>query len=148
MSERLPNYTESAAAARRGMMRVEQYVHDSGLDPLLAELVKMRASQINGCGFCVDMHGADALKAGETVQRLIAVGAWRDTPFFTERERAALALTEAMTRLADSAGVPDDVWDEAAAHFDEDELAVLVTAIAQINTWNRINVTIRRGPGD
>ena len=108
-------------------------------DPALRELVKLRASQINGCAFCVDMHSRDALAGGEEERRVWAVAVWREAPFFDERERAALALTEAMTRLPD-AGVPDDVYDEAARHFDEHELGQLMFAIITINAWNRVAV--------
>lgn len=108
-------------------------------DPALRELVKLRASQINGCAFCVDMHSRDARAGGADERRVWAVAVWREAPFFDERERAALALTEAMTRLPD-AGVPDDVYDEAARHFDEHELGQLMFAIIAINAWNRVGV--------
>jgi AhpD family alkylhydroperoxidase len=108
-------------------------------DPALRELVKLRASQINGCAFCVDMHSRDALAGGEDERRVWAVAVWREAPFFDERERAALALTEAMTHLPD-AGVPDEVYDEAARHFDEQELGQLMFAIITINAWNRVGV--------
>jgi len=112
------------------------------------ELVNLRASQINGCGFCVDMHGRDAKKAGETDERLFAVAAWRESPYFTDAERAALALTEAATRLSDRAdAVPDEIWEEAARHYNEQELAILVLNIGAINFWNRVNVTIRQVAG-
>jgi AhpD family alkylhydroperoxidase len=114
----------------------------------LLELVHLRASQINGCSVCVDMHPKLAKKAGETDERLFCVAAWRDTPYFTEAERAALALTEAVTRLSDRADpVPDPVWNEADEHFDERELAALILAIANINVWNRLNVTVRQPVG-
>ncbi len=114
----------------------------------LLELVHLRASQINGCSVCVDMHPKLARRAGETDERLFAVGAWRDTPYFTEAERAALALTEAVTRLSDREDpVTDAVWDEAAKHFDEQQLASLVLGIAAINVWNRLNVTVRQPVG-
>lgn len=119
----------------------------SGLDKSLAELVKLRASQLNGCAFCVDMHAADATTAGEDPRRLHAVAVWRDAPFFTAKERAALALTEAATRLTDGE-VPDAVWDEAAAHFDDTELSHLLAQIAAINSWNRFQVPTRALPRD
>lgn len=104
------------------------------------ELVKLRASQINGCSFCVDMHSRDALKEGDSAQRLFAVAAWRETDYFSDAERAALALTEETTRLADRAdAVSDEVWTEAAKHYDEKGLASLVITIAAINAWNRLN---------
>jgi AhpD family alkylhydroperoxidase len=112
------------------------------------DLVHLRASQINGCSLCVDMHARMAQKSGETAQRLFAVAAWRDAPFFTEAERAALALTESVTRLADRADpVPDDVWQEAARHYDELQLGALLVQIASINVWNRLNVPIRQEAG-
>lgn len=114
----------------------------------LLELVHLRASQINGCSVCVDMHPKLARRAGETDERLFAVGAWRDAPYFTEAERAALALTEAVTRLSDREDpVTDAVWDEAAKHFDEQQLASLVLGIAAINVWNRLNVAVRQPVG-
>ena len=112
------------------------------------ELVNMRASQINGCGVCLVGHVRGARKRGETDDRLAAVAGWRDAPFFTGAERAALALTEAVTRLSDrSDPVPDAVWDEAARHYDEGQLATLVLAIANINVWNRLNVATRQVAG-
>ncbi|MDH2385098.1 carboxymuconolactone decarboxylase family protein [Bradyrhizobium sp. CER78] len=114
----------------------------------LLELVHLRASQINGCSVCVDMHPKLARRAGETDERLFAVGAWRDTPYFTDAERAALALTEAVTRLSDREDpVTDAVWDEAAKHFDEQQLASLVLGIAAINVWNRLKVAVRQPVG-
>jgi AhpD family alkylhydroperoxidase len=117
--------------------------------PINLELVHLRASQINGCSVCVDMHAKGARKAGESEERLFAVAAWRDTPYFTDAERAALALTEAMTRIADTAEpVPDAIWDAAAEHFDEVQLAALVLDIATINLWNRLNVATRQVVGE
>ncbi|AUC99544.1 carboxymuconolactone decarboxylase family protein [Bradyrhizobium sp. SK17] len=114
----------------------------------LLELVHLRASQINGCSVCVDMHPKLARRAGETDERLFAVGAWRDAPYFTDAERAALALTEAVTRLSDREDpVTDAVWDEAARHFNEPQLASLVLGIAAINVWNRLNVAVRQPVG-
>jgi AhpD family alkylhydroperoxidase len=118
-----------------------QVVDESVLPTTLQELVRLRASQINGCGYCTDMHTKDALAAGETQQRLHLVAAWRDATVFTEAERAALALTEEGTRLADAAtGIDDEVWQAARKHFDEDQLAALIIVIAVINAWNRLNV--------
>lgn len=112
------------------------------------DLVTLRASQINGCSFCVDMHAHDLKKAGESDERIWAVAAWRDAPFFTDAERAALALTEATTRLADREdAVPDAIWNEAARHYDEPALATLLLAIALINVWNRLNVPTRQPAG-
>jgi AhpD family alkylhydroperoxidase len=125
-----------------------QVLADSTVPGTTLELVKLRASQINGCGFCTDMHTKDALAAGETQQRLNLVAAWREATVFTEAERAALELTEEGTRIADAAGgVPDHVWDNAAKHYDEEELLALVTGIALINTFNRMNVMVRMPAG-
>jgi AhpD family alkylhydroperoxidase len=116
------------------------------LDPPLRELVNLRASQINGCAYCIDMHTKDARAAGENEQRLYAVSAWRDTPFFSERERAALALCEAVTLVAET-HVPDAVWDEAAAHFEPAELSQLLFAIVAINAYNRLAISTRMEVG-
>jgi AhpD family alkylhydroperoxidase len=124
------------------MARLEERIR---LDATIRELVLMRASLINGCAFCIDMHWRDARAAGESEARLALVGAWREAPCFDARERAALELTEAITLVADS-HVPDDVWDRAAAVFDEEELAHLVMSIAAINFWNRVAVTARTTP--
>lgn len=122
---------------------------DSGLPAATQELVKIRASQINGCGFCTDMHTKDAAKAGETPTRLHLVAAWREATVFTGAERAALALTEQGTRIADAAGgVTDEVWAEAAEHYDEDQLAALTGLIALINAYNRMNVIVQQPAGD
>ncbi len=123
-------------------------IKTAGVPERTLELMHLRASQINGCGVCVDMHPKIARKLGETDERLFAVAVWRDTPYFTEAERAALALTEAVTRLADRADpVPDEIWDAVATHYDEAQLAALVLAIAQINVWNRLNATIKQMAG-
>ncbi|MEO3825428.1 carboxymuconolactone decarboxylase family protein [Actinomadura sp. B10D3] len=122
---------------------------DSSLPVLTQHLVEIRASQINGCGVCLDMHTKDALEAGETSVRLNMVAAWREATVFTEAERAALELAEQGTRIADAAGgVTDEAWENAAKHFDEDQLAALVGLIALINTWNRLNVITRQPAGD
>ena len=108
----------------------------------------LRASQINGCSVCVEMHASDLKKAGESDERIFAVAAWREAPYFTDAERAALALTEAMTRLSDRAdAVPDDVWDEVARHYDEPALAALTLSIASVNLWNRLNAATRQVAG-
>jgi AhpD family alkylhydroperoxidase len=119
-----------------------------GLPCVTQKLVQLRASQINGCSVCVDMHARELRKAGEKDERIFAVAAWRDTPWFSEPERAALALTEAVTRLADREDpVPDEVWNEAAKHHDPQALAALLMQIALINVWNRLNVPIRQVAG-
>ncbi|MFD7002901.1 carboxymuconolactone decarboxylase family protein [Streptomyces mirabilis] len=124
-------------------------VSDAALPAATQELVKIRASQINGCGFCTDMHTKDAAHAGETAVRLHLVAAWREATVFTDAERAALELTEQGTRIADAAGgVTDEAWANAAKHYDEDQLAALVSLIALINAYNRVNVLVRQPAGD
>jgi AhpD family alkylhydroperoxidase len=135
---------EIAPGALKAVQGMEMYARTHN-DPVLYELVKLRASMINGCSFCVDMHSRDALAAGEDSRRLFGVAAWHEAPFYTERERAAFALTDAVTRLGDD-GVPDSVWDTAAKHFTEDELANLLMAIATINVWNRLSISTRTQP--
>jgi AhpD family alkylhydroperoxidase len=127
----------------RAMIELSGVVGSSGLEPALLELVKMRASQINECAYCLDMHSKDARAAGETEQRLYALSAWRETPFFTDRERSALALTEAVTLIADT-HVPFSVVERASAMFSADELGKLIFAIVEINAWNRLAVTTGR----
>jgi AhpD family alkylhydroperoxidase len=136
-----------APAAYKAMAGLDAYVRHSALPKTLLDIVRLRASQINGCAYCVDSHSTDLKAAGESDARVFAVAAWQEGPFFTERERAALALTESMTRLSEGgARVPDDVWAHAVKHFDEDDLAALVTAIATINAWNRFGVATRLVP--
>ncbi|WP_328426851.1 carboxymuconolactone decarboxylase family protein [Micromonospora sp. NBC_00389] len=138
------NPAELVPQAYKAVMGMEKYVQ-TNVDHTVLELVKLRASILNGCAFCVDMHSQDALAAGESSRRLFAVAAWREATFFDERERAALALTDAVTRLGEH-GVPDEVWDTAAKVWTEKELADLVIAIATINVWNRIAVTMQLEP--
>ena len=134
--------------AMEALQALGKAVHQGGVPPKTLELVNLRASQINGCGVCAVQHPRIAKKLGETDERLYAVAAWRDAPYFTDAERAALALTEAATRMSDRADpVPDEIWDEAARHYDEQALAALVIAIASINVWNRLNVTTRQVAG-
>lgn len=135
------NMSKVTPEAYRAVIGMETYARKN-VDPTLLELIKLRASVLNGCAFCVDMHSRDALAAGESSRRLFAVSAWREAPFFDERERAALALTDEVTRLGDH-GVSDEVWNSAAKHFSERELADLLMAIATINVWNRIAVSTR-----
>ena len=138
---------KAAPGVYRAMAGLESYVHNSSrLEPSLLELVKMRASQINGCAYCLDMHSKDARAAGETEQRLYALNAWRETPFFTDRERAALAWTEAIT-LIGSTHAADEFYDEARQRFTEEELANLTLAIVAINGWNRLAIAFRAVPG-
>ena len=127
------------------MMAFSDATERLGLEHSLLELVKLRASQVNGCAFCVDMHSADARKGGETERRLHAVSVWRETPFFTPRERAALAWTEAVTAISTS-GAPDDVHEALAAQFTEKERMDLTLAIAMINSWNRLAIAFRKMP--
>jgi AhpD family alkylhydroperoxidase len=135
--------------ALQALQALAKSVDKSGLPASTRELVNLRASQINGCSVCVDMHARDLKKAGESDERIFAVAAWRHTPYFTESERAALALTEAITRLSDCEDpVPDAIWDEAAPHYDDKALAALVISIAQINVWNRINVAVGQIVGE
>jgi AhpD family alkylhydroperoxidase len=139
-------YSSVAPEALKGMRELERYVHDSGLERPLYELIKIRASQINGCAYCIDMHTKDARKAGETEQRLYALSAWRETPFYSERERAALAWTEAITLISEN-DVPDDLYENVSSHFSEKELVDLTMAIVAINGWNRLAISFRTVPG-
>jgi AhpD family alkylhydroperoxidase len=130
----------------QAMLGLERQVHQAGFDDRLLDLVRMRASQINRCAYCLDMHSKDARAAGETEQRLYGLDAWRETPYYSARERAALEWTEALTLVADT-GVPDDVYDRVRGQFSEDELAHLSLAIVAINGWNRLNIAARTVPG-
>ncbi|AXB46400.1 carboxymuconolactone decarboxylase family protein [Amycolatopsis albispora] len=133
----------------KGLIAAGKPVDASSVPLATQELVRLRASQINGCGFCTDMHTKDALHAGETTVRLNLVAAWREATVFTEAERAALELTEELTRIADAAGgVSDEVWANAAKHYDEEQLGALVASIAIINAFNRFNVAVRQPAGD
>jgi AhpD family alkylhydroperoxidase len=140
------DYKQVAPEGYKAISALESYVRRSGLEPSLLELVKTRASQINGCAFCLDMHTKDARAHGETEQRLYTLSAWHETPFFSERERAALAWTEAVTRVADT-HVPDEVYDAIRKHFTEKELVDLTLAIVTINGWNRLAIAFRAVPG-
>ncbi len=139
-------YGKIAPGALAVMRSVEDYVRTSGLETALLELIKIRASQLNGCAYCLDMHTKDARAAGEKEQRLHAVAAWHETPFFTDRERAALAWTEAVT-LVRKSHVPDEVYELARRHFGEKELVDLTVAVVAINGWNRLAVAFRTVPG-
>jgi AhpD family alkylhydroperoxidase len=135
-------------AAYHAMLGLEMFVRkQSKLEPALIELIKMRASQINGCAYCIDMHSKDARAEGETEQRIYALSAWEETPFFTDRERAALALTEAIT-LVSKGHVPDAVYEKARESFSEEELVNVTLAIITINGWNRLAITFRMVPGE
>ena len=145
MEARLP-YVKLNPAGYRALSALQQVVEASGLDHSLIELVKIRSSQINGCAFCIDMHTIDARALGETEQRIYALNAWRETPFFTERERAALELAESVTKISDT-HVPDEVFAKAREQFSDQELVNLVYAIVTINAWNRLAITFRAVPG-
>src|SRR6185436_17403079 len=136
-----------AAKVVKYLVSANKAAADSALPAATQELMKIRASQINGCGFCLDMHTKDAAKAGETSVRLNLVAAWREAAVFTEAERAALELTEQGTRIADG-GVTDEAWANAAKHYDDDELTAIVSQIAIINAFNRLNVIMQRPAGD
>ena len=133
-----------APELQKPMFALTKHIGEN-IDPVLFELVKLRASILNGCGHCIDIHSTDALKAGETTARLFGLSAWWEVPFFTAKERAALALTDAATKFGDH-GVPDDVYDAARAEFDERELTYLVASIGLINMWNRFGVTFQLTP--
>lgn len=145
MQSRL-DYAKIAPEGYKAMLALEHYIKHCGLETSLLELVKIRASQINGCAFCLDMHTKDARARGETEQRLYTLSAWEETPFFSERERAALAWTEAVTRVAES-HVPDTTYELARSQFTVKELADLTLAIATINGWNRLSIAFRKMAG-
>lgn len=146
---RLPSPAMSIPELLPALQAAATAVRKAGLPLKTIFLVHLRASQINGCGFCVNMHAHELKEIGETDDRLFGVAAWKETTFFTASERAALALTEASTRLSDrSDPVPDEVWDEAARHYEAPALSALVAQIALVNLWNRLNVPIRRMVGD
>ena len=148
MSERnYQEYAKAGAGAYRAMYGLEVYLRESGLEPALLELIKMRTSQINGCAYCLDMHSKGARAAGETEQRLYVLQAWREAPFYSDRERAALAWCEAVTRLDPIHGVPDEVYEQARAQFSEKELGDLNMAVILINAWNRIAIPFQSMPG-
>ncbi|MER9014763.1 carboxymuconolactone decarboxylase family protein [Mesorhizobium sp. M0898] len=145
MQARLKNPVMLIPGALQALLALDKSTETADLSYVTRKLVHLRASQINGCSLCVDMHARELKKAGEKDERIFAVSAWRETPYFTDAERAALALTEAATRVADRPDpVPDAVWDEAARHYDEKALAALVVQIALINAFNRLNATTRQ----
>ena len=135
-----------APAGYKAMLGLEAYLHESSLELPLLLLIKLRASQINGCAYCIGMHWKDLRAIGENEQRLYALDAWREAPYYTGRERAALAWTEAVTRITDG-HAPDQVYDEVRQHFNQKELADLTLAIATINSWNRLAIASRSVPG-
>jgi AhpD family alkylhydroperoxidase len=148
LEARIANPAFAVPGAMEALQALNKAISRVRIAPRTLELMHLRASQINGCGVCAVQHPKIARKLGETDDRIFAVAAWRDAPFFTDAERAALALTESVTRLADTADpVPDGVWEEAARHYDEQELAALVLSIATVNVWNRLNVATRQVAG-
>ena len=140
------SYAKAAPGINTVMRGLEAYLHECGLEPNLLDLVRVRASQINGCAFCLDMHTKDLRARGESEQRIYLLDAWREAPFYSEREQAALAWTEAVTLVTDG-HVPDAVYEQARQHFSEKELADLTLAIVAINGWNRLNVAFRTVAG-
>ncbi|HET6419831.1 MAG TPA: carboxymuconolactone decarboxylase family protein [Geobacteraceae bacterium] len=140
------NLAKIAPGVMHAMLGLEKYLHECGLETSLLDLVRMRASQINGCAYCLDMHSKDARSGGETEQRLYLLNAWREAPFYSARERAALAWTEALTMVAESR-VPDEVFEEARQHFSEEELVNLSLAVVAINGWNRLAIGFRSEVG-
>ena len=145
MKERM-DYFKTDPKALRGMLEMEKYVAGSELDPVIFELVKTRASQINGCAYCLDMHTKDARHAGETEQRLYSLSAWRDAPFYSERERVALEYTEALTLISENE-ISDTLYKKSQKYFTEKELLALTITIVAINGWNRIAIAFRKVPG-
>ena len=149
MEPRIENPALTVPGVMSALQRMTDAVKKAGVPETTLYLIELRASQINGCSVCADMHSRELKAAGERDERIFTLATWHETPYFSDAERAALALTEAATRLADRPDpVPDSVWEEAARHYDESQLAALVLAIAGINTWNRINVATRQITGD
>ena len=149
MQARIKNPAMSVPGALEALQKLGASASTAGIPETTLYMVHLRASQINGCSVCVDIHSRELEHAGESSERIHTVAAWRETPYFSDAERAALALTEAATRLADRPDpVPDEVWDEAARHFSEPQLAALVVAIAAINAFNRLNATTRQITGE
>jgi AhpD family alkylhydroperoxidase len=139
-------YYKAAPEVMRGMLALQKVVNETGLEPILQELIKIRVSQINGCAFCIDMHTKDARALGETEQRIYALNAWRETPFFTDRERVALEWAESLTRITEG-HVPEAVYQHALTQFSEADLVKLTLAVVTINSWNRIAIAFRTVPG-
>lgn len=149
MEPRIDSPAQTLPGVLSALQKLSAATHHSGVPRTTLLLIEVRASQINGCSVCLDMHTRELRNEGESDERIFMVGAWREAPYYTDAERAALALTESMTRLADQSDpVPDAVWDEAARHYDEQQLGALVVAIAGINTWNRINAATRQITGE
>ncbi len=146
MKARIENYPRIAPAQSRALYQLSEEVRKSGIDEKLHDLINIRASQINGCAFCIDMHTIDARAHGETEQRIYALNAWREGPFFNDRERAVLNLTESVTRVSET-HVPDEVMEELRQHFSDEEIVKLTWAVVVINSWNRLAITFRAQPG-
>ncbi|HET9804202.1 MAG TPA: carboxymuconolactone decarboxylase family protein [Candidatus Acidoferrum sp.] len=140
------DYAKHALEPLRSLYAIERYLHDSGIDIKLLHMMKLRASQINGCAYCIDMHWKDAKAAGETEQRLYGLNAWRESPYYTDKERAALEWTEAVTLVSET-HVPDDVYERVRAQYSEKEIVDLTLAIGTINLWNRVAISFRAEPG-
>jgi AhpD family alkylhydroperoxidase len=145
MKQRL-EYWKVAPGGYKAMTSLEAYIRESGLDKSLLHMIKLRASQINGCAYCIDMHWKDARAAGETEQRLYGLDAWREAPYYSDRERTALEWTEALTNITEG-HVPDSVYEAVRSHFSDKELADLTWAVAAINAWNRVSIALRSEAG-
>ena len=141
------NFMQASGKALQSLLAISAAIEEGGLEDKLLHLIDLRASQINGCAYCIDMHSKDARAAGDTEQRLYGLNAWRESPYYTDRERAALEWTEAVT-LVSSTGVPDSAYEAVRAQFSEKEIAFLTLAVSMVNTWNRLNVALRTVPGD
>lgn len=148
MQARMKNPAARVPKVMQAAYALGAAVKDTTVPPKTVKMIHLRASQINNCGFCVDMHAKELQALGETPERIFSIAAWRDTPYYSDAERAVLALTESATRLADRAdAVPDDVWDEVKQHFDEDQIASLLLNVGMINFWNRLTVSVRQVAG-
>lgn len=141
------DFMSAGKGVMNAMLELANHVHKSGLDPKLIDFVNLRVSQMNGCAYCIDMHWKDLRAAGETEQRLYGLDAWRESPYYSDQERAALAWAEAVTQLGEGR-VPDEVFEEAKRHFSDRELADLTLAVVAINGWNRLNIAFRTTPGN
>jgi AhpD family alkylhydroperoxidase len=149
MQARIKNPVLLLPGVYEGLQKVSAAIGDTGIAETTLFLVQLRASQINGCSVCVDMHSRELAHSGEPIERISCVAAWREAPYYSDAERAALTLTEAVTRIADRPDpVPDEIWDEAARHYDEKQLAALVVSIAAINVYNRVNAATRQPSGE
>ncbi len=147
MSKERLNYSKIAPESMKGLLEIEKYVAKSGLDMTIFELVKTRASQINGCAYCIDMHTKDARSQGETEQRLYGLSAWKEAPYYSEKERAALAWTEALTLISENE-VDDSLYEKVKKHFDDKMMIALTMAIVAINGWNRLAIAFRNEVGN